>query len=86
MARSPGSHAGPSYPKECAVWLAISTSSTGRIPQRWRDVAKANLQQIDVKDEWYKIATTLRSKWKSRCRQGVKRHRESGSSSRLVQV
>ena len=45
--------------------------------RRWRDVVKADLQQIDVKDEWYKIATTSRGEWRSRCREGVRRHRES---------
>ncbi len=33
MARSLGSHAGPSHPKECAVRLAISTPSLRRTSQ-----------------------------------------------------
>jgi len=44
--------------------------------RRWRDVAMEDLQQICVKDEWCKIATTLKGEWRSRCR-GVRRHRES---------
>ena len=33
VARSPGSHAGSLPPKECAVWLAASTSSLERATQ-----------------------------------------------------
>ncbi len=45
--------------------------------KRWKDVVKEDLQQISVKDEWYKLATTSRDGWRSRCREGVRRQLES---------
>ncbi len=39
-------------------------------------MVKENLQQIGVKDEWYKLATS-RDGWRSRCREGVRRQLES---------
>ncbi len=40
---------------------------------RWKDVVKQDLQQIGVKDKWYKLTTTSRDGWRSRCREGVRR-------------
>ena len=83
MARSPGSHAGSPPPKECAVWLAASTSSLERATQEKEDVAKKDLQQIGIKDdEWYKAATALRDGWRTRCREGVERHRQKQAAAR----
>ncbi len=40
-------------------------------------MVKEDLQQIGVKDEWYKLATTSRDGWRSRYREGVRRQLES---------
>ncbi len=36
--------------------------------RRWKDVVMEDLQQIGVKDEWYKLATISRDGRRSRCR------------------
>ena len=49
----------------------------------WRDVAKKDLQQIGIKDDgWYKAATAWRDGWRTRCREGVERHRQKQAAAR----
>ena len=40
VARSSGSHAGSPPPKECAVWLAASTSSLERATQEMEEFSQ----------------------------------------------